>query len=262
MPMPPEYPKLLTAADWKDNMGLAYKMAKGKAGLSKSLRQAEQSYNKVDWKMFQPMDQCKTCMYAADYEAKKKEAITYHTVAVGTLYKIVGLIDGPCKIAIKEIKESRLIPKSTREHVAKIQAEVKKFQKRLERFLIQIDKDYTNYAASRLKSLNVAGGILKSYVSKFDAALKKMVKEASKEKEEAKKISVYDSFRTEYIRGFATSLPFFRKDSDFKPAVSWWKTAAQDSGNPKSGAELDKKAKELANQFKKLKVLVDTKLKA
>ncbi|QGJ70838.1 Hypothetical protein PBC10988_25360 [Planctomycetales bacterium 10988] len=261
MPVKPTYDKLLTAADWKSNMGNAYKMAKGKAGLSSSLRTCEAGFERLEWNKMDEVEMTKDCMYEFEFDAAKQEALNYHARFVKNGYvKIVKNVSAACDVASKEIADSKVIPKSTGVHVAKIKKEAVRFMKELNELNKSIVKAFDNRRNSRIKGLNMAKKKLVETTAKFDAAVKKMVKEAAgKHPDEQAQLTVFDNFRRENVRGIATTLPFFKKDKDFVPSHTFFKKAASDGYQPKKAKEVAGKARELMSENKKLQSVMKAK---
>ncbi|QGJ70837.1 Hypothetical protein PBC10988_25350 [Planctomycetales bacterium 10988] len=261
MSLQPVYPKELTEAAWKSNVSTAYKMAKGKAGISEALRQCEKAFKSIDWALTDAKMQCKDCMYSPDFDEKKIAALKYHSgVIQKKLVKAIKDVQIAAEKAIQICKGSKLIPKSTTAYLTKVKKEAIDFEETCGGTLVrQISEWYNEVKKRQLKNIGMAAQKLINYATNFETNLNKMLKAVEKENEEKAKISHFTSFRTEHIRGIGTALPFFRKDNDFKPALSFWKTASSDGYNPKESNEIDGKARQMTIEVKKLLQIMKSK---
>ena len=259
MPFKPIEPKEITEKYWKDNMGLAYKMAKGKAGLSEALRKAEKAMSSVKWDAMDPHVQCKDCMYDQEFDDQKNQALKYCNSEIkGKLKKVIEGIYKPCDTVIAQVKKSKVLPKSTRETAAKIKLKAEAYAKVLDSWPDQIASYFDDKKTRNAKNVAIAKVKLAKYINTFMKAMTSMLK-AVKAADESDKISKFQAFRAEYIRGIGTSIPFFKKDPDFNKLLPFWRKASTDGYDPAESSQIPAKIKQLDAAHKQLKKVAENK---
>lgn len=248
----PIHPDQVTERYWKNNMGKVYQMSKGKAGLSAALRKVDTEVKKVDWDAVDPTFQCKDCMFGPDFDAEKTKAVNYYNGKKAKLKQAVDAVDGPCNKVIAKVRNSKLIPKSTRVAAALIQQKALDFSRDIDRWDTEIANYFDQRRDGHLRNIGIASKKLVACVNGFLAEVRQLENAVRSADQDADKLTAYDSFRREYIRGIGTALPFFKKAADFGQLYNYWKTASSDGGQPKNASEIPGKIKTLKTEHGKL----------
>jgi len=116
---PPDYPAILTDADWQKKKGIIAKMT-GETGIGAQLKKIKTAFDNVDWPKFYAKLVCakeKGVVTPTHATAAKAEMMKEHKNEVNKVREELIKFDTLGKKVAADFKKNKLIPKSSTEHV-------------------------------------------------------------------------------------------------------------------------------------------------
>lgn len=243
----PEYPVILTEANWKSNKGLFAKMA-GETGIGELLREAMKAFNAVNWQLFRLSEVAEgqgikrkpeDIVNAYNNALKQKALVDKADSALRDVERKSG------KLA-EEWKKSKSIPSSSVKHVLALHAAAKALsyevafgttKEKLDKEKAECEEGLRVLHAEHRKIHDR----LKTYASSSWKGLPDVTLES------------YPVFWKEHIRGVGTSLPVVAKEKpEFDPEWKVWKAYSNKLVQPATQTELDDQKKVLKETLRTL----------
>ena len=247
-PLASNYKKIDENA-WKKALGTFAQMF-NKTGVSEKIRAVVDGYKKFDGAKLDAHTYAKNCCTPKQFEDEYNKAKTYLDTILPKMTHPLGDLKVQLKKAIPELEKAKTVPKSCVQFAKDMVVEVDKALKDLNELSFPaLEKDVKSFREQKMKNLGIASGKLKEYSGKWGAAVSKLRQDLSKATDDKAKLIVYDSFRTEYVRGFSTSLPFFKNDPNVGKHYSPWNALAQDGGMPKAASAIEPLIKKLEQMY-------------
>jgi hypothetical protein len=222
----PDYPKLLTAADWQKNKGNVAKL-KGETGLGDALKEAEAAY--VTFEKGHHDNQIASCN-------NDSQVTKVGSVADDVLRRFEKAMDSAAQLATtvaKAYKESKVVGKTTREHVEEI-AEAAKNDSKFRKAMNAAHMEFVEGCMVYYRQPSVIGGsVLKNFkeavvaLPKFAKMLELIEKLGEQERTdpENKFCSALSKFAGETARSMGQNLIDYAqkaKDSEITKLVPLW----------------------------------------
>jgi hypothetical protein len=224
----PEYPDILTNANWQKNKGTIAKIAGGETGIGDLLKAAKAAFDEIEWQLFRITE-------AAEGSGKNRtmesiEAAYQKALKQGgklkTLDTAVRDVERKAEQVAKEWAANKKIPSASAKHVKSLAEAAKTFNYATTLGTISSELDKEKQEA--VDSLNT---LLAEY-RKLNDRLRKYVDNFPGEAEKAT-LASYPSLWKEHIRGVGTVLPTLIKDHpELKGEWEIWKQFSNSLNTP------------------------------
>jgi hypothetical protein len=236
----PALPAILTEADWNKHKGTIAKLA-GETGIGAAMKDLKTAYDNIDPYAFSVSQAYpdEAAIDAAEKrmrdEASKVEVLRQKAL---TLSKLASTTE-------TKFKANKLIPKSSTQHVQKIQAEIMKFTpalKGLDGGLKELEQARVNH--QKMKEMVIKA--VKTYITKVETGAKRVAANPTPQE--------FQSFWSEEIRGMAAAIA--RTPSlapTFSPRWKQLSTASYVPGPDGTPEDIRAKLKEVVQELIKVK---------
>jgi hypothetical protein len=220
----PEYPDILTQANWDKKKGVFAKIFGEKTGIGEAMKALKKAYDDVDWEKFKlanHLPQGKEATLEV-LDKLKKEAIG-QGAKIKALDEKARALERLAEEIHKKFKENKKIPAASTEHVKKVYDAAKLFDYAITMGTITdlLEKEYQENKQGIETSMKVHGENRKRLASYIDKVIAGVEKTYTKDQ--------FNAFWSECIRGLGTALPqVVANQPELKGEYTVWKQFSAD----------------------------------